>query len=89
MKRTMRGESIEVAMSHPMNVPKQIEFEYNLADQDRDVVIDIEGTMPCCEVGDILMRRSRSWKVTQVLSEQSDLGANRLPTLYVSLSDRF
>lgn len=75
-------------MSSNMNGPKQIEFEYNLDHKNREVIVDLEGTMPCFEAQDVLTRRDKSWKVIQVLIQQSDTGANTLPTLYVSLSDR-
>ena len=75
-------------MSHTLKFPKRFEFEYNPA-QDRDVVIDTEGDIPCCEVGDIVTRRDKSWKVTQVLTQKSDSGPNTLLTLYVSLTDKF
>jgi hypothetical protein len=76
-------------MSYVMRSPKRIEFEYNLANNDRDIIIDEQGDMPCNDVGDIVDRRDKSWKVTQVLSQQSDSGLNTLLTLYVSLSDKF
>lgn len=71
-----------------MRGPKQIEFEYNLDNKNRDVIVDREGILPCYEVQDILMRRDKTWKVTQVLIQQSDSGPNTLPTLYVSLTDQ-
>jgi hypothetical protein len=71
-----------------MRGPKQIEFEYNLDNKNRDVIVDHEGILPCYEVQDILMRRDKTWKVTQVLIQQSDSGPNTLPTLYVSLTDQ-
>jgi hypothetical protein len=71
-----------------MRGPKQIEFEYNLDNKNRDVIVDQDGTLPCYEVQDILMRRCKTWKVTQVLIQQSDSGPNTLPTLYVSLTDQ-
>jgi hypothetical protein len=74
-------------MSHDMNVPKQIQFEYNLDNKVRDLVMDHHGNFPCYEVGDILMRRDKSWKVTRVLLKESD--SDPLPTLYISLSDKF
>ena len=52
------------------------------------MIVDQEGILPCYEVQDILMRRDKTWKVTQVLIEQSDSGPNTLPTLYVSLTDQ-
>jgi hypothetical protein len=76
-------------MSRAMNCTKQIEFEYNLDNLNREVVVDHEGIMPYYEMNDILMRREREWKVTQVLSQQSDSGKNILLTLYVSLTDKF
>jgi hypothetical protein len=75
-------------MSHVMHPAKRIEFEYNSANNDRDVIIDQLGEMPCNEVGDIVVRRDKSWKVTQVLTRQSDSGFNTLLTLCVSLSDK-
>ena len=76
-------------MSHSLNGPKQVEFEYNRAKTDRDVVLDQHGEMPCYDFGDIVRRRDKSWKVTKVLSQQSCSGVNTLLTLYVSLTDKF
>lgn len=75
-------------MSHSMNGPKQIEFEYNLDNKTREVIIDEAGNLPCYEAHDVIVRRSKPWKVTQVLSQQSNSGPNTLLTLYVSLSDQ-
>jgi hypothetical protein len=74
-------------MSRRMNCVKQIEFEYNLDHVNREVIVDHEGIMPYYEMNDVLLRREKEWKVTQVLLQQSDTGANRLPTLYVSLTE--
>ena len=75
-------------MSHTLNGAKRIEFEYNLGNNNREVVIDSLGDMPCYETGDIVTRRDKSWTVTQVLSQKSDTGLNTLLTLYVSLTDK-
>lgn len=75
-------------MSHKVNGPKQVEFEYNLDNKNREVIVDHEGIVPCYEMHDIITRRDKLWKVTQVLIQQSDSGPNTLPTLYVSLTDQ-
>lgn len=72
-----------------MKGPKQVEFEYNSDDSSREVIVDHEGTLPCYERADVIMRGDKSWTVTQVLSRQSDSGSNTLMTLSVSLTDRF
>jgi hypothetical protein len=74
-------------MSYAMHAPKRIEFEYNLDNNNREIIDDHEGTMPCYQTHDILTRGGKSWRVTQVLIQQSDSGPNTLPTLYVSLTD--
>jgi hypothetical protein len=76
-------------MSRNMSCAKQIEFEYNLDNVNREVIVDHQGTMPYYETNDVLTRREKEWKVTQVLSQQSDSGPNTLLTLYVSLTDKF
>jgi hypothetical protein len=76
-------------MSYILNCSKQIEFEYNLDNLKREVIVDHEGSMPYYAANDILTRREKEWKVTQVLCQQSDSGPNTLLTLYVSLTDKF
>jgi hypothetical protein len=75
-------------MSRILNCTKQIEFEYNLDNLNREVILDREGILPYYVANDILTRREKKWKVTQVLAQQSDSGPNTLLTLYVSLTDK-
>jgi hypothetical protein len=59
-----------------MNCPKRIEFEYDLANNDRDVIIDSLGDMPRNDTRNIMWLREKSWAVTQVLTQKSDTGLN-------------
>ena len=66
---------------------KQIVFRYNDLDKDIDVEVDILGDLPYCTVGEIIVRRGKSWKVAKVLLEESIVGSRPLPVYIVTVTD--
>jgi hypothetical protein len=76
-------------MSNKLEGPKRVEFCYNGDDQERDVEIDILGDLPYYQVGDIVVRNGKSWKVAQVLVQQDVSGPPLLPAHIVSVTDTF
>jgi hypothetical protein len=74
-------------MSTDVEGPKQVVFRYSDGDNDKDIEVDILGDLPYYQVGEIVARRGKSWKVTQVLIEQSIVGAQILPVHFVSLTE--
>jgi hypothetical protein len=66
---------------------KQIVFRYNDLDKDTDVEVDILGDLPHYTVGEIIVRRGKSWKVTKVLREGSIVGSRPLPVYIVTVAD--
>jgi hypothetical protein len=65
---------------------KRVVFEYDLHSEDRDVVVDREGSMPYYEAGDVIERRGKLWRVVQVLCQQAISGPQTTMTLVVSLT---
>ena len=71
-------------MSHQA---KQIVFRYN-DDKDTDVEVDILGDLPDYLVGDMVVRKGKSWKVVKVLIEDAIVGSRTLPVYNVTLTDK-
>ena len=66
---------------------KQIVFRYN-DDKDTDVEVDILGDLPDYLVGDIVVRKGKSWKVVKVLIEEAIVGSRTPPVYIVTLTDK-
>jgi hypothetical protein len=76
-------------MSQEIAGPKRVEFCYNGDNENRDVEVDILGDLPYYQVGELVTRKGKSWKVTQVLIQQAISGPQPLPAHIVSLTDKF
>jgi hypothetical protein len=68
---------------------KQVVFRYNGDDEDADVEVDILGDLPDYQVGEMVVRKGKSWKVVQVLIEHSTVSAGNVPVHIVCVTDRF
>jgi hypothetical protein len=66
-------------MSEPVKAHKQVVFRYNGDDKNGDVEIDILGDLPDYLVGEIVVRKGKSWKVVQVILEHSTVSSGRVP----------
>ena len=66
-----------------------VEFCYNGDNENRDLEVDILGDLPYYQVGELVTRKGKSWKVTQVLIQQAISGPQPLPAHIVSLTDKF
>jgi hypothetical protein len=71
-------------MSHKA---KQIVFRYN-DDKDTEVEMDILGDLPDYLVGDMVVRKGKSWKVVKVLIEEATVGTRTLLVYNVTLTDK-
>lgn len=76
-------------MSHEIAGPKRVEFCYNGDNENRDLEVDILGDLPYYQVGELVTRMGKSWKVTQVLVQQTMSGPQPFPAHIVSLTDKF
>jgi hypothetical protein len=66
---------------------KRIGFRYN-DDQNTEVEVDILGDLPDYLVGDMVVRKGKSWKVVKVLIEEAIVGSRTLPVYNVTLTDK-
>ena len=76
-------------MSEPVKAHKHVVFQYNGDDKNRDVEIDILGDLPDYLVGEIVVRKGKSWKVVQVILEHSTVSSGRVPVHLVFVTDKF
>jgi hypothetical protein len=67
---------------------KQVVFQYYGDKKDADVEVDILGDLPYYLVGDIVLRRGKSWKVVRVLVEEAIVGSQTLPVYIVTVTDK-
>jgi hypothetical protein len=67
---------------------KRVVFRYNDDETDTDVEVDILGDLPQYAVGDIVVRRGKSWKVVRVLSDQALIGSQQVPAYIVTVTDK-
>ena len=77
----------EDGMSEHIHEHKQVVFRYNGNDENTDVEIDILGDLPDYEVGEIVARKGRSWKVVQVLIGHSTVSAGNVPVHIVCVTE--
>jgi hypothetical protein len=75
-------------MSEQVEAHKHVVFQYNDDEKNRDVEIDILGDLPDYQVGEIVVRKAKSWKVTQVILEHSTVSSGRVPVHLVFVSDK-
>jgi hypothetical protein len=85
----LRVNGVGWDMSQEIAGPKRVEFCYNGDNENRDVEVDILGDLPYYQVGELVTRMGKSWKVTQVLIQQAISGPQPLPAHIVSLTDKF
>jgi hypothetical protein len=77
----------EDGMSEHTHEHKQVVFRYNGNDENADVEVDILGDLPDYQVGEIVARKGKSWKVVQVLVEHSTVSAGNVPIHIVCVSE--
>ena len=74
-------------MTRAIAGPKRIEFLYSR--NDKEVIVDREGTFPSYQAGDLVERRGKTWKAAQVLLQQAISGPQTLLVQVVSLTDNY
>jgi hypothetical protein len=76
-------------MSEHTNPHKQVVFRYNGDEENADVDVDILGDLPDFQVGELVVRKGKSWKVVQVLIKHSTVSSGNVPVHVVSVTDKF
>jgi hypothetical protein len=76
-----------MVMSKPIYPHKQVVFRYNGNDENADVEIDILGDLPDYDVGEIVARKGRSWRVVQVLKKHSTVSSGNVPVHIVCVTE--
>lgn len=72
-------------MTPVIQLSKRIEFRYSR--RDKEIIIDRNGCFPSYSTGDLVERRGKTWKATQVLHPQSLAGAQSIPVHIVNLTE--
>jgi hypothetical protein len=76
-------------MSNKLENAKQVEFCYNGDYPGRDIEVDSDGKLPYYQVGDVVERQGKSWKVTKVLIQQSLVNPPSLLTHIITVTDKY
>jgi hypothetical protein len=71
-----------------MSGMKQVMYSYGRLPEDNELVIDFVGIVPMFEIGTLIERRRRIWKVTQIEFNPDVTSAEGLPTMWVYLAEQ-
>jgi hypothetical protein len=70
----------------PLNtLSKRIEFRYSR--HDKEIIVDRDGRFPSYAAGDLVERRGKTWKATQVRRQQSPLSSLGVSVHVVNLTE--
>jgi hypothetical protein len=69
-------------MTPVIQLSKRIEFRYNR--RDKEIIVDRNGRFPSYSTGDLVERRGKTWKATQVTHTQP--GSHSIPVHIVNLT---